>query len=327
MAHCWRLVGLALAGLLLNAALPQAVSQRPSRHTPPAARKRTPPNAGGQGQRALSVQVFLDRAGFSPGEIDGRSGANTQEALAAYQRYNSDRGERTSPSAISKTAEDQDPPVVSYTITGEDVAGPFTPDIPSDLLEQAKLPALGYRSPLELLSERFHASPELLRSLNPGAAFNEGTQIQVPNVAREKTPPAAVERVVVSAAHGSLTAFEPGGRVAMFAPVTSGSEHDPLPIGHWKVTSVEHDPVFHYNPDLFWDADPSHSKTKLPPGPNGPVGTVWIGLDKPHYGIHGTAEPSTIGRTASHGCVRLTNWDAERLASLVKVGTPVIFEP
>ena len=112
----------------------------------------------------------------------------------------------------------------------------------------------------------------------------------------------------------------------MAAPVTSGSEHDPLPIGNWKVAAVQRNPKFHYNPDLFWDANPAHSKATLPPGPNSPVGVLWIGLDKEHYGIHGTAEPSTIGHTTSHGCVRLTNWDAVRLAGLVKPGTPVIFD-
>lgn len=110
-----------------------------------------------------------------------------------------------------------------------------------------------------------------------------------------------------------------------YAPVTSGSEHDPLPVGAWAVTAVQHNPTFNYNPDLFWDANPAHSKAKIPPGPNGPVGVTWIGLNKEHYGIHGSPEPGLIGRTTSHGCVRLTNWDAARLAGLVKKGTPVVF--
>jgi len=113
--------------------------------------------------------------------------------------------------------------------------------------------------------------------------------------------------------------------VIMHAPVTSGSEHDPLPIGPWTITAVARNPRFNYNPDLFWDADPAHAKAKIPPGPNSPVGAVWIDISKPHYGIHGTPEPSAVGHTASHGCVRLTNWDALRLAAMVGKGTPVEF--
>jgi lipoprotein-anchoring transpeptidase ErfK/SrfK len=115
------------------------------------------------------------------------------------------------------------------------------------------------------------------------------------------------------------------GRVLLFAPVTTGSDRDPLPIGEWKVNGVQFNPVFNYNPDLFWDADPAHAKARIPSGPNNPVGLVWIDLSKEHYGIHGTPEPATIGRSQSHGCVRLTNWDALKLAGLVKPGTKVVF--
>jgi lipoprotein-anchoring transpeptidase ErfK/SrfK len=108
--------------------------------------------------------------------------------------------------------------------------------------------------------------------------------------------------------------------------VTSGSEHDSLPIGNWTVTSVLRNPTFNYNPELFWDADPANTKAKIPAGPNNPVGVVWIDINKPHYGIHGTPEPGMIGHSASHGCVRLTNWDAAKLAGLVTKGTPVVFE-
>jgi lipoprotein-anchoring transpeptidase ErfK/SrfK len=180
---------------------------------------------------------------------------------------------------------------------------------------------------LELLGEKFHASPDFLKKLNPGARFAAGETIRVPN-ARAQAP--AAERgevqVVVSKSNGTLT-VDRGGDVLFFAPVTSGSEHDPLPIGDWKVTGVAKDPSFHYNPDLFWDADPTHAKAKIPAGPNNPVGSVWIDISKEHYGLHGTPEPRTIGRSESHGCVRLTNWDALTLAGLVKPGTPVLFRP
>ena len=136
---------------------------------------------------------------------------------------------------------------------------------------------------------------------------------------------APLVRVEVSR-EGALQVFRDDGSLAMFAPVTSGSEHDPLPTGQWKVLSVNWMPPFNYNPDLFWDADPSQTKALIKPGPNNPVGVVWIDIDKEHYGLHGTAEPGKVGHAQSHGCVRLTNWDAARLATLVAPGTPVIFK-
>jgi len=180
---------------------------------------------------------------------------------------------------------------------------------------------------LELVAERVHASPKLLQTLNPGAAFTAGETIQVPNVAGTSAPAASTaSRIVVSRGGSGLTVYDAQNHVIMFAPVTSGSQHDPLPLGKWTVTAVVRNPTFNYNPELFWDADPSHAKAKIPAGPNGPVGTVWVDISKPHYGIHGTPEPSLIGHTTSHGCVRLTNWDAEALAALVRKGTAVWFE-
>jgi lipoprotein-anchoring transpeptidase ErfK/SrfK len=133
--------------------------------------------------------------------------------------------------------------------------------------------------------------------------------------------------ITVAKANKSLTVTDPEGKIVFYAPVTTGSEHDPLPIGEWKVNGVQMRPTFHYNPALFWDADPSHSKAPIPAGPNNPVGVVWIDISKDHYGLHGTPEPATVGRTESHGCVRLTNWDALKLAAMVKPGTRVVFTP
>lgn len=290
--------------------------------------------------QALRLQVMLDRGGFSPGAIDGRMGANTRRALDAYRKQHR---EEAGPDIE---------PLTRYTITNEDVAGPFEPNIPSELNEQSKLPSLGYRDAREALGERFHTTPGFLQQLNPAAAFAAGEEIVVPNVeplvvplaaamsgphperdgrsgrqngTAPKGPPKADVTVTVSKSASALTVTDTAGQVLMYAPVTTGSEHDPLPVGEWKVNGVQFQPKFRYNPELFWDADPTHTKAMLPPGPNNPVGLVWIDISKEHYGLHGTPEPSTIGRTESHGCVRLTNWDALKLAGFVKPGTRVIF--
>jgi lipoprotein-anchoring transpeptidase ErfK/SrfK len=294
---------------------------------------------------ALALQVSLDRAGFSCGAIDGRMGRNTARALEAYQRQHG-----------------QEPPLVEhalmvYVITPEDVEGPYVASVPADLMAQAKLPALTYASIAEALAERFHTTPAFLARINPGSAFAAGDRISVPNVdpfivpaprlapasgatatsggngapkprAERSVPLSKADVVVtVSAAMSALTVTDASGRTIMMAPVTTGSTADPLPIGEWKINGVQFSPAFRYNPDLFWDADPAHTKATIPPGPNNPVGVVWIDLSKEHYGFHGTPEPERIGRVESHGCIRLTNWDAVKLAGLVKPGTRVVFQP
>ena len=268
----------------------------------------------------LAAQVLVDRAGFSPGEIDGRGGSNTDKAIDAYERVTGSR--------VGDVVASSDPPTTSYTITAEDMNTPLVRAIPRDMVAKARLKRLHYTSVLEMLAERFHASPALLKRLNPRLRIAAGQQLVVPNVnvvsaAEGKPLPSVV--VHVSKSSSTLWVTDGAGKTIMHAPVTSGSEHDPLPIGMWTVTAVSRNPTFNYNPDLFWDAEPSHAMAKIPPGPNNPVGVVWIDLSKPHYGIHGTPEPSTIGHTESHGCVRLTNWDALRLAAMVGKGTPVEF--
>jgi lipoprotein-anchoring transpeptidase ErfK/SrfK len=276
----------------------------------------------------LTIQVRLDRAGFSPGEIDGRAGANTRKALQAFQQAKGLTPTGNPDAATVQTLRDQGPPLTNYAITDADLAGPFAPAIPEDLMQQATLPTLAYTSVGEMLGERFHASPRLLSELNPATTFTRaGEAIAVPNVAPIGASSRATADIVVTVSKNSsaLTVHAGGGELLFHAPVTTGTELDPLPLGDWKVSAVLRDPKFHYNPDLFWDADPTHAKATIPPGPNNPVGVVWIDLSREHYGLHGTPEPRLIGRTQSHGCVRMTNWDALRVASMVKKGTRVRF--
>jgi lipoprotein-anchoring transpeptidase ErfK/SrfK len=194
------------------------------------------------------------------------------------------------------------------------------------MTEKSKLPGLHYQSVLEALGEKFHAAPTLLKRLNPRARFTAGESIRVPNVAEDAARGVTAHvRVVVSKKTSVLTVYDAQDQVIFHAPVTSGSEHDSLPLGTWTVTSVVRNPTFNYNPALFWDADTTTARAKIPAGPNNPVGVVWIDINKPHYGIHGTPAPGRIGYSESHGCVRLTNWDAARVAAIVKPGTPVQF--
>ena len=285
--------------------------------------------------RTVALQVALDRAGFSPGEIDGAGGPNLKRALAAFAATHGVTLDPSGPKAAELLGGPLSEPLTQVVLTDADLAGPFVDAIPTDLLAQASLEALAYASPLEMIAERFHASPRLLARLNPNVQIAPGATLVVPAVEPfvpptqpGKRPPSrdAADRVVrISEQAGGLEVRE-GDRVLFFAPVTVGGVHDPLPVGEWKVTQVFDRPVFNYNPDLFWDADPSHAKAKIAPGPNNPVGLTWIGLDKEHYGIHGTPEPSRIGHVQSHGCIRLTNWDAVRVAGLVSEGTRVVLE-
>ncbi len=275
----------------------------------------------------LDLQVLLDRAGFSPGEIDGNRGQNSRRARLAFQTaHGLNPGARGRNALLDALGAGHVETVISYIITDHDAAGPFSKTIPEDMTEKAHLPGLYYTSVLEALGEKFHSAPALLKRLNPHAQFAAGEHLRVPNVSLEAVPAhAGIVTVVVSKKASALTVYNQTHQVVFHAPVTSGSAHDSLPLGRWVVMSIQHHPTFNYNPSLFWDADPANAKATIAAGPNNPVGVVWIDINKPHYGIHGTPEPGRIGYAASHGCVRLTNWDASRLASLVAKGTSVVF--
>ena len=221
------------------------------------------------------------------------------------------------------TKDDTEAVLVSYTISAKDVAGPFIEKVPSDYREKANLKRLAYTSAEELLAEKFHMSEALLRQLNPGVAFDQaGTEIVVASVQREDLP-RKIARVEVNAAEQRVRAYDKDDRVVAIYPATVGSGERPSPEGEFKVTAVAENPTYNYDPSLNLRGVDVQEKLELPPGPNNPVGVVWIALSAKGYGIHGTPEPEAVSKRASHGCIRLTNWDALELAKHVSRGTPV----
>lgn len=300
--------------------------------------------------KVVAIQVALDRANFSPGVIDGKRGASLTLALKGFQTAHDlpASGEADAATLDALKAFSPSQPVRQLALAPADLAGPFTNPLPKDPSQQATLPALGYRNAVEALAEKFHTTAATLVALNsPDTVMRAGTAINLPNVLPTsraydaKLPPnwratlsslnvdanaPKAARVLVDKSDGVLRAYDADDKLIAQFPATMGSTHDPLPIGHWKIQGASYNPTFHYNPALFWDAKATDKKATLPPGPNGPVGVIWLDLDKPHYGIHGTPSPETIGRSESHGCIRLSNWDAARLSLMVKPGTPAVFQ-
>lgn len=289
-------------------------------------RPQTPLALNGKSRSEIAaLQTFLDREGASPGVIDGRNGSNVAKALAAYETMT---GERLDPAnsedIMQRLSVSGGLPIVSYTITPEDAAGPYVAAIPEDYGEKAQMPAMSYTSVTEALAERFHMDEAYLKELNPGADFTvPGTIIKVIAPGERKT--GSVTRIVADKARKQVFAYDESGTLVAAYPATIGSSDTPSPSGTHTVERIALDPGYTYNPKINFKQGENHGILQIPPGPNGPVGNVWIALSKPTYGIHGTPEPSKIGKTNSHGCVRLTNWDATELAKMVKVGATVEF--
>lgn len=279
-----------------------------------------------KGGQVLRAQVLLDRAHFSSGEMDGAYGSNMRKAVIGFQKLRQLALTGVVDAATwAELERDQAPVLDTYTVTAQDVAGPYTP-VPAGMMAKAKLPALGYASLAEALGERFHCSPDLLRRLNPGKSLTRaGTQLTVPNVAAAKPLPKA-SAILVDARDGTLTLLDAGGMPFAQFPASTGSRHDPLPEGRWQVRGVATNPEYRYNPKLFWDAKAGDAKARIAAGPNNPVGVAWIELSKEHYGIHGTPEPGKIGKTQSHGCIRLTNWDIMAVVHSVARGAVVLLQ-
>ncbi|OXT02731.1 hypothetical protein B7H23_07575 [Notoacmeibacter marinus] len=288
--------------------------------------KSTKPSLAPGKMTVAKAQILLDRVGASPGVIDGVKGQNVLYAMDSWRRLTGELVDFTDESAIEKALQARGGDAfVDYTITSEDVSGPYVAAIPSDYGEKAAMPAMRYTSAREAIAERFHMDEDFLESLNPDADF--GRQGEVIRVASTGTPKSGkVTRIVADKSREQVVAYDSSGRLVASYPSTIGSADTPSPSGTVKVERIAINPNYTYNPEKNFKQGDNDEILTIPPGPNGPVGTVWIALSKPSYGIHGTPEPSKIGKTSSHGCVRLTNWDAKELAKMVSPGTTVEFK-
>ncbi|MDF1609744.1 L,D-transpeptidase [Hoeflea sp. YIM 152468] len=276
----------------------------------------------GRSPLAVRVQILLDRAGASPGVIDGYSGENLEKAIRGFEEVNKLPVDGKIDALLWDTLQAMgNDVIVAYTITDDDLSG-LSAKLPDDYAELAKLDQIGFTSVQEKLAERFHMDMQFLADLNPGMAFSAGETIAVADPGTDNE--AQVASLVADKSDARLLAYDATGTLIAIYPVTIGSASTPSPTGSHSVTAVAIDPTYSYNPENFVQGNNKQPLT-LPPGPNGPVGNVWIDLSEPTYGIHGTPHPSRIDKTSSHGCVRMTNWDAGELAHMVSEGVVVEF--
>ena len=270
----------------------------------------------------VHLQILLDRAGASPGVIDGFYGENVSKAVSGFETLHRLDADGDLDAEVLNRLKSDVPVLRDYKITpqdGEDLAD----SIPEDYAKMAEMEELGYTSIAERLAERFHMDEDLLRALNPGSDFAVGETVSVADPGDPVE--GKVAHIEVDRKAAQVRAFSEDGTLLAVYPATIGSEENPAPSGTHEVKGVAPMPTYTYNPEVNFQQGDNTEVLEIAGGPNNPVGSVWIDLSKPTYGIHGTPEPALIDKVGSHGCVRLTNWDAEELGAMVDPGVTVEF--